>query len=57
MKPQVIKIFITLIENQFQAKVLVFRSDNAKLYAFHHVEEYFYKKGIVYETSFRYTLL
>lgn len=46
--------FIALFENQIHTKVQNFHSDNAREYVSHHVEEYFRKKIIIYETSCSY---
>ena len=48
---QIVKNFFSMMQNQFQTNIQVFRSDNGKEYFNTIVDDFFLKNGIVHQSS------
>ena len=49
---QIFKNFNTMIQTQFHTKIQIFRTDNAKEYFKHILEDYLQSQGIIHQSSF-----
>ena len=47
------KVFYSLVENQFQAKISILRSDNGTKFFNECLEHFFQEKGIVHQSTCR----